>query len=198
MKKNTAWYNIDILPNEMIAGANGSKGWPKLEDSEHFKTLKELISLSNPSKMADIGCGAGELGRIYKENNYVGYDLPHIIDKVARIVNPNINFEYFDAYEFDYTNFKKFDLLVCNGFISELTEPMYVIEKLINNSEKSLIIHRQFFGEQNNLVNYSTYGNLSTPRCIIKIEDLEKLLTKHTITKFVNGIWGDSVLIERI
>ena len=32
-KKNTAWFNEDVLPIEMIKGATGENGLGKLEDS---------------------------------------------------------------------------------------------------------------------------------------------------------------------
>ena len=41
--KNTAWFNEDELPTDMIKGAIGEKGWAKLEDSIHFKVLNQLF-----------------------------------------------------------------------------------------------------------------------------------------------------------
>ena len=52
--KNTAWFNEDELPTDMIKGAIGEKGWAKLEDSIHFKVLNQMISDLTINKMADI------------------------------------------------------------------------------------------------------------------------------------------------
>jgi trans-aconitate methyltransferase len=142
---DSAWFNEDVLPSDMVKGATGEKGWSKLEDAEHFKVLNQFISNLTINKMVDIGCGAGELGRVLSNINYTGFDLPHIINKVSKIVNPNLNYIYFNADDFDYSILKEYDLLVCNSFISELNNPIEVLTKLIDNTTNYLLIHRQFF-----------------------------------------------------
>jgi hypothetical protein len=196
-KINTAWFNHDILPNEMVLGAIGGKGWPKLEHSEHFKIIDEIISSVNPKNIADIGCGAGEVGRIYSKVGYTGFDLPHIIEKVSKVVNPSLSYKTFDAYNFDYSEFKKYDILICNGFISELTKPFEVINNLLKNTERYLLIHRQYFSNKTEIVEYQTYGNLKTPRCYIDINEFKNMLKHHKIKLHYSHIWGDTVLIEK-
>lgn len=197
MVNKTAWYNENELPNDMVLGAIGKKGWAKLEHSEHFGTLDKVISSISPKKIADIGCGAGELGRIYENTGYTGFDLPHIIEKVSKVVNPNLDYKVFDAYNFDYNEFKNYDVLVCNGFISELTNPIEIIKKLLENTEGYLLIHRQFFSDKTEIINYNTYGNLKTPRCIININELNDILYNHKIKSHFKNSWGDTVLIEK-
>ena len=111
-EKKNAWYNETILPKEMVSKViSHENGWSKLEHSDHFRFLDELINLTESKTIADIGCGAAELGRIYNNFNYTGFDLPHIIEKVSKVVNPNLNYQVFDAYNFDYTFCK---ILSCN------------------------------------------------------------------------------------
>jgi hypothetical protein len=196
MEKKTAWYNDDILPNEMVSGAIGQKGWVRLEHSEHFKVLDGLVKLVNPKKIADVGCGAAELGRVYIGINYTGFDLPHIIEKVSKVVNKNLKYENFDANDFDYTVFKEYDLLICNGFISELTNPIEVLKKLIENTSGYLIIHRQFFSNETNFSEYMTYGELTTIRSHISLDEFNTLLRNHKIIKQENNPWGDTILIK--
>jgi hypothetical protein len=196
--KNSAWFNDDTLPNEMINGALGANGWQKLENTTHFKTLDSLVKLSGGAKIADIGCGAAELGRIYQNYEYTGFDLPHIIEKVSKVVNSNLNYEYFDADNFDYTRFKNYDILICNSFISELINPLDILEKILNNTSKSLIIHRQFFRGENEIITYDTYGGLSTTRCHININDFNALLKSHKLIKHTSAEYGDSLLIQKI
>jgi hypothetical protein len=197
MENKTAWYNDNELPNEMVLGATGGKGWPKLEHSEHFKTLNEVISSVKPKNIADIGCGAAELGRIYNNINYTGFDLPHIIEKVSKVVNPSLSYKPFDAYNFDYSEFKNYDILICNGFISELTRPFEVISNLLENTEHYLLIHRQYFSNKTEIVEYQTYGNLKTPRCHIDLDELKNMLKNHTIKSHYSHVWGDTILIEK-
>lgn len=196
MNKKTAWYNEDILPQDMVDGANGKKGWPKLEHSTHFKILKELIELCNSKNIADLGCGAGELGRIYSNMDYTGFDLPHIIELVSKKVNPNLNYVKFDANNFNYSDINKFDLIVCNGFISELPNPIPILKKIIENTKKFLIIHRQFFGNKTELKEYKTYGKLNTIINYISITDFNDLIVNHTIIKEYNKSYGKSILLK--
>lgn len=195
--KKTAWFNEDILPTEMVKGATGENGWAKLEHTEHFKILNEFIRNLNVLKLADIGCGAGELGRVYSDINYVGFDLPHIVDKVSKIVNPNLNYVYFNSDDFNYDVFKEFDLIVCNSFISELNNPIEILTNLINNTTGYLLIHRQFFSNETNFSNYNTYGNLPTIRTHIGYDTFNSLLVDHEIINHAKNIWGDTILIKK-
>lgn len=196
--KKTAWYNEDILPIEMIKGATGENGWARLEETEHFKVLNHFINDLNVIKMADIGCGAGELGRVFSNIDYTGFDLPHIIDKVSKIVNTNLKYTYFNADNFEYETLREFNLIVCNSFISELNNPIEILSKLIENTSEYLLIHRQFFSDKTNFSEYSTYGNLSTIRTHIGLNEFKELLTNHKIINQVNNIWGDTILIKKI
>lgn len=194
---NTAWFNEDILPIEMIKGATGEKGWARLEHTEHFNVLNSFIKDLNILKMADIGCGAGELGRVLANLDYTGFDLPHIIEKVSKVVNPNLNYHYFDADNFDYTKLKDFNLIVCNSFISELNNPIEVLSKLLDNTTEYLLIHRQYFTSETNFSEYNTYGNLITVRTHIGTNDFNGLLKNHEIINRTTNAWGDTILIKR-
>lgn len=197
-EKKNAWYNETILPKEMVSKViSPENGWSKLEHSDHFRFLDELINLTESKTIADIGCGTAELGRIYNNFNYTGFDLPHIIEKVSKVVNPNLNYQVFDAYNFDYTFFKKYDLLICNGFISELNEPIQVLKNLLDNTKKYLIIHRQIFDDKSKVIEYKTYGDLLTTVCHIDINELNKLLINHKIVKKIDNPFGSSLLIVK-
>ena len=124
--------------------------------------------------------------------------MPHIIENVAKIVNPNLNYIEFDVNTSDYTIFKDFDLIICNSLISELPNPLEIVDKLLKNMGKYLIIHRQYFDESTRLDSYKTYGNLDTVRSHIGRYDFNSLLTNHTIIKEENNVFGKSLLIEKI
>jgi len=196
--KKTAWYNTDILPNEMVRGAMGLNGWGRLENAAHFPYLNNLINKCNCDNIADIGCGAGEVGRVYSKLNYSGFDLPHIIEDVAKKVNPNLEYFEFDAYSFDYTFFKKYDILLCNSFLSELPEPIPVLSQILKNTKKYLIIHRQYCSKEGKINEYNTYGNLTTVRSFISEEEFKNLLSEHRIIEELDSEFGKSILIERV
>jgi len=203
MEKNltseVAWYDNTVLPQQMIDGALGNlPGWGRLEEAEHFSVLDSLVQLISVNSIADLGCGAAEVGRLYAGSDYTGLDLPHIIENVAKVVNPNLNYIEFDANKSDYSILQKFDLIICNSFISELPNPLEVVEKLLTNMGRYLIIHRQYFDESTRLDTYKTYGNLDTVRSHIGLQEFNSLLTNHIIIKEENNVFGKSILIEKI
>lgn len=160
----TTWENIDtadILTKSMIEGALGvTPGWLRLEHTSHYQNLKKMIDKITFNSLGDIGCGAGELGRVLKYNEYCGYDLPHIIEKVSKVVNPQSTYCEYDANNYDYTLFKRHDLLICNCFLSEIAHPLIVLQQILENTSKYLIIHRQTINDTRNIIFYKTYGNL--------------------------------------
>jgi hypothetical protein len=195
--KNTAWYDQRVLPEQMVRGALGLNGWPRLENSDHFSVLDDLVNMSSFSRIGDLGCGAGEIGRVYSKYQYTGYDLPHIIEKVSRVVNPTLNYVSFDAYDFDYSIIQKHDMIICNSFISELKEPLRVMQNILNNVSKYLLLHRQQFSNSTKFQDYSTYGDLITPRSFIGVGEFNNMLKEHKVIKQVEFHHGMSVLIER-
>jgi hypothetical protein len=199
LKEDVAWYDNTVLPKQMVDGALGNiPGWTRLEQSGHFGVLDELVREANPISIVDLGCGAAEVGRVYSNINYTGLDLPHIIENVAKVVNPTLQYIEFDANTSDFTIFKDFDLIICNSFISELPNPLEILNKLLTNMGRYIIIHRQYFDDSTKFTNYKTYGNLDTVRSHIGRDDFNKLLTNHIIIKEENNVFGKSLLIEKI
>ena len=196
MENKSAWYNDDVLPKDMINAATGKK-WGFLEDSQHFKVLDSFIKELDFKNIADVGCGPGDLGRLYNNINYTGFDLEHIIEKVAKEVNPNLNYKYFDLNYDDYSEFKGFDLIICNGVLSEIKNPINIISKILKNTDKYFLIHRQFFSSENSSLTYNTYGDLPTNREIISLLEFKDLMINHKIEKQITNEWGDTVLIKR-
>jgi 2-polyprenyl-3-methyl-5-hydroxy-6-metoxy-1,4-benzoquinol methylase len=183
MKKSgfvSAWFNETELPKAMINGALGiTQGFVRLEFTDHFKVLKSIMDSIKFETIADIGCGAGELGRVIGEKvNYTGFDLPHVIENVSKVVNKSLNYVYFDTRrDFDYSKLSSFDLLVCNSFISEVSSPLEVLSSLIKHMKKYIIIHRQKFNQkQTYYKNYTTYAGLTTSESSISVFDMESIL----------------------
>jgi hypothetical protein len=172
----SAWYDENTLPDNMVKGIDGSLGWPKLEKSTHFKYLKEAMDICGGKTLIDLGCGGGEVGRVFSDLHYVGYDLPHIIEKVSKVVNPELNYYSFDAYETDFEFIKGSDIVLSNSFITELTNCTNIIGKIINKSEKYVILHRQKFKDSEVVNNYNTYGGLNTTNCAISNTEFLKLI----------------------
>ena len=177
-----AWYDTERIPLEMVKGARAElEGFKKLEESEHFTVLDSLIKKVNPSSICDIGCGAGEISRIYPDLKFLGLDLPHIIEKVASVVNPGKKYMVFDANtQEDFSFLREYDLLIMNGFISELENPIGFIEKLIDQYKGNIIIHRQDLTESNTfLEEYNSYGGLKTTNSQINTAEIYNVCEKN-------------------
>ncbi len=179
-KKGSAWYNKDVLPQQMLEAASGKTWGFTLENAPHFNVLQESLNTCiNGKTLLDIGCGAGEVGRIFTNFDYTGCDLEHIIENVAKKKNPKLKYFSFDAYESSFEFCKNYDVVLCNGFLSELALCGGVLEKILQHTKKYIVIHRQVFlnDEQINLsTTYTTYGGLQTSDNSIGVAFFKKLI----------------------
>lgn len=203
----TTWENIDtsdILTKSMIEGALGiTPGWLRLEHTSHYQNLKIMIDKITFNSLGDIGCGAGEVGRVIKCNEYCGYDLSHIIEKVSKVVNPQSTYYEYDANNYDYTLFKRHDLLICNCFLSEIAHPLIVLPKILENTSKYLIIHRQTINDSPNIVFYKTYGNLDAHEWRLSKTEFYNMIETNgckIVCEYINDVNTNSMsfLIEKI
>lgn len=184
--KTTCWYDEKYCSSKMIAGAQG-KLFPVLEKSDHFPTLKRMIDLfkqmsDDPiNRTFDLGCGAGEVGRVFGTSLfYEGGDLFHIIEGVARVINPSLRFRSVDVYEDDLFFLKDHSLVLMNAFIDVLEHPLFILEKVLQFSQKFVLLHRQSLSAQHetHLEKHSSYGSFSY-QSIINWDDFGKLLKKR-------------------
>lgn len=177
----TAWFDEENLPFAMV-----SSNFKNLEDSEHFYSLSECFNKAKEaSSIIDLGCGAGEVGRVFSTNyKYTGADLPHIIEKVSKLKNPNNNYLYFNAEDSDMNFIHEFDIVLMNSFLSEIPNWYLVLSKILTNSKKYIIIHRQSITkEASKNEEYSTYANLKTINTIINYKSFIKLFEMNNFEK---------------
>jgi|ETNvirenome_6_85_1030632.scaffolds.fasta_scaffold113633_1 SAM-dependent methyltransferase len=159
------WVTDKDIAAEMLRGARGDiPGFKPLEMTEHFKSLnKAFLHADDVDSVLDLGCGAADFGRVYRFFDYTGADLPHMIENVAKKKNPNLNFMTFDAYKSDFKFVSEYDLVLANAFISEIANADHIFEKILDNSKKYILIHRQkveHFKENNvKYVEYTGYLN---------------------------------------
>jgi SAM-dependent methyltransferase len=167
----TAWHNEDTLPSSML-----NTRFKSLSESNHFSSLNRCIELAGGSSLIDIGCGAGEVRNTFSQYQYTGADLPHIIENVLLKKNPGTNFIEFDANETDFSFLRDFDVVLMNGFLSEVPEWFMILNKVLANSNRNVIIHRQEVTQnESHIGKYQTYGNLVTEKTIINYNELMNL-----------------------
>lgn len=111
--------------------AQASAIWPQ----EH--ALFERYGLKGSARIADIGCGSGEitarLAAMYGEAQLVGVDI--LEDSVAHArkqhaaLSPRVSFEQGDAFHLTFAN-EAFDLVVCRHLTQAVPEPERVLAEL--------------------------------------------------------------------
>jgi len=188
-RERSCWYDEKETPQKMIEGAEG-KLFPKLKDSDHWPILSHLLSRCVDSKtLLDVGCGAASLSEL-TDLQYTGCDLPHIIEKVAKIHAPNSDLISFDFYKDDLNFIKNYDVVVTNAFIDVLDDPVFALEKLMSVSKQYIIVHRQRLTEEkSSSEKVGSYTGFSYSS-LLSIRDLEALCKKYNFSCPVVVPWS--------
>jgi len=203
------WLDNDSVPAEMLKGATGVL-WPKLIHSDHVHVLSTLLDFckEETENILDLGCGAAELSSLLthkwpnKKFNYSGADLPNVIDLVAKKLHPDYEYIKLDVLSDDLNFLNKYDLVVMNAFIDVMQNPLATLLKILKNSSKGVIIHRQrltkdFTGSK--LID-SAYGKQTYSSCISE-SDLIRILNmcEYKVEKYSH--WSSdfySLLLKKI
>jgi hypothetical protein len=176
----TAWHDKNILPKSMV-----NSGFKCLEESDHFDALQACFDMVGDSKtLLDLGCGAAEVSRVFNKFDYTGADLPHIIEKVSMVKNPNAKYIKFDIEKDNLHFLSDKDVVLMNGIVSEIPNWYLALSKVLDVAEKYIILHRQTVtDEKSSLVEYKTYGGLPTTNSVINYEDLVRLFEMNSFEK---------------
>lgn len=138
---STCWRDESSL-KEMVSAV---RKHPKFEDIGHGKIIIELLN-SIPEKnlnLLDLSCGGGHLSTITKDHKYTGSDMKHIVKNVSKKCYPKNKYIYLDVIEDNLDILKSFDIIVMNAIIDILEEPLFILDKILKNCKKYVIIHRQ-------------------------------------------------------
>ncbi len=87
-----------------------------------------------PSRILEIGCGAGQLAHALHDagvvGDYCGFDFSSARVAHARRINPGLRFEIADAFSTDlYTQFS-YDAVVCTEFLEHVENDLDVLQRL--------------------------------------------------------------------
>ena len=173
---NTAWNNQEICQH--ILDTN----FPKLKDSIHFTALNQCVKKIDSDSyktILDIGCCKAELAETFPQFQYTGADLPTIIEGVSKKIRPNLSYIYFNAETDDYSFMGDYDIIVMNSFLSEMSNGIEILNKILNHAKKYVVIHRQDIEEKTTVANSQTYGGMNTVNFIISREDINKIINKN-------------------
>ena len=167
----TAWFDDSVLPAAML-----NSGFKPLHQSDHYEALDKCMAMAEGDSLLDIGCGIAEVSTAFPAYKYTGVDLPHVIEKAARVKNPQTKFIAFNANKDSYDFVGDYDIVLMNSFISEMPDWYRCLNNVLCNSKGYIIIHRQeVTHEPSYLREYATYAGLKTTNSVINYEELKKV-----------------------
>lgn len=163
----------------ILAGARGVL-FPTLLNSDHVEVLAKLIATADPKTIIDLGCASAEASLLVKgKARYIGADLPQMIENVAKVMHPELQYVAFDANDLDFGFIKEYDTVLTNAFIDALPNGYEVLEAILKNAQKNVILHRQGIEEESRTVLVdSPYGG-KTYRYRLGFKQFKKLLASN-------------------
>ena len=142
INKDTCWYNKKFLYKKMN---DSIKNHQPLIEIEHGKVLIELINMIDNYglKFIDVGTGGALSNTIVKKSKFYGCDLSHVIENISKHNFPHLDYIPADIIEDDLSFIKEFDIVLLNAIIDIMESPLEILDKILKNCNKYVIIHRQ-------------------------------------------------------
>jgi len=180
--KTTCWHSQSpVVYQNMIDGAKG-KLFPRLEDSDHYHILKEFLQKASDKgvySLIDVGCGAAEISRVFGGFHYTGVDLQHIVENVSMAMNPTNSYLCLDLYKDELDVLEDYDFVLLNAIIDVVEDPFYCLRRILNNSSRSIVVHRQTVTPgKNQILKNESYGG-TTFKTILNEPELKKAFIDH-------------------
>jgi len=139
---SSCWYQRDSLYKSMNDAISKH---PPLEQIGHGKVLISLVNMVDEEGLKFLDCGTGGAlsHTIVKKSEWTGCDLEHVIENVSKKCFPNLDYFSCDLINEDLTFMKDFDILLFNAILDIMEQPLLLLDKILKNSKKYVIIHRQ-------------------------------------------------------
>lgn len=147
MKKQTCWFSPEII-DEMNRNYPVYKNL--MDTTQHIHTIKQHIeTIANKEEekqtVIDIGCGTAQISLLFDKTKfeYEGADLTPILQHCAHHWHPENIYLPFNAETSYYYFLKNYDIVLTNAFIDVMEHPLAILEKILANAKKYVILHRQ-------------------------------------------------------
>jgi hypothetical protein len=177
----SVWHS-QKMPEAMM-----STCFPHIVRSDHFRSLKICFdNIKNAKTLIDLGCGKAEVAEAFPEYEYLGADLPHIIQNVSKKTRTLLEYIEFDALIDSMDFISKYDVVLMNGFLSEIPQADFVLNKVLSHAKNYVIVHRQAIGENQQYEPYSTYGGMSTVRYTFAQEKFKSIVQLNGFSEILN------------
>jgi len=170
----------------------------------HLPPALEIINeISKDCKsILDVGCGAGAISRYLNEFDYTGCDLQNIVENVAKKYLPEQQFVVCDFYNDDLAFVKNYDLVFMNAFLDVSQYPVDILKKVLENSSKYVLIHRQLITDEDTVTQKEhSYGGTLSYRTFINKGEFGTVIKEANfeIVKGLNlpGDYGVTILLKK-
>lgn len=109
--------------------------------------IQNVWKINKKADVLDFGCGNGYLAGMLmtsmpQGSTYTGIDISHAMIEDAKDKYNNVDFSTRfickDAYQYNET--KKYDIVICQAFLRELSNPKLMLEKMISSLKADGII----------------------------------------------------------
>jgi 2-polyprenyl-3-methyl-5-hydroxy-6-metoxy-1,4-benzoquinol methylase len=166
--------------------------WPQLVPPYKIfvKVIRDILMqymLPNPAMLLDIGCGVGHYGELirrYLQRSfiYTGTDYSKYMIKAARETWPDYGTFIVDDIFHSSMRYYKFDILMASALVDVIDEFEKVLNILLSNTHKILILHRQRITEQESYsVVTKGYPGQETCRSFLNLADLLEKCKKYNL-----------------
>lgn len=180
MENNDCWHTENVV-NEMNSFYDKFKA--NIEVTKHLNVVSKLIATADEKNcpVLDIGCGTAMLCEYFPDNSYVGADLTHILSGCAMKQFPNNLYKTCDIQTDDLNWISEYKMVVMNGFIDVMHNPIAILHKVLLNATKFVLIHRQEITEkgETNVITNGSYGGF-TYHSIISRNDFNEILEMNS------------------
>jgi SAM-dependent methyltransferase len=170
----------------------------------HLPPVLEIINeISKDCKsILDVGCGAGAISRYLNKFDYTGCDLQNIVENVAKKYLPEQQFVVCDFYNDDLAFVKNYDLVFMNAFLDVSQYPVDILKKVLENSSKYVLIHRQLITDEDTVTQKEhSYGGTLSYRTFINKGEFGTVIKEANfeIVKGLNlpGDYGVTILLKK-
>lgn len=199
-------WNTDSVSERMLSAHQRQ---PDVTQTQHGKVLQKLIRHVKGANLhvLDIGCGTGHISQLVGNHTYLGIDLPHIIENVAKKAYPDNDYmsvDIFKALNLEFIGL--YDIVVMNAFIDVMEEPRMALRRILAYCDHNVILHRQevSFTKKTQSTKENSYGGW-TYHSILNAVDLKMVIDESgfkIVTEESCGFdnWeggGKSILMEK-
>ena len=167
------WEESDAIIEQMIKGSTGELWGVKLEQSDHFLLLSHALNhVGIEGDLIDVGCGAGDVSRIW-DGNYKGVDLDWVIERVSKVCNPGNDYISMNLEIENVKELPKARVALMNAFLDVRSDPHEMFEELLKLDIGNLIVHRQRLSQNSSSIDFRPgYGNTSVPSSVMSLDKI--------------------------